>query len=152
MYDPLVSGSDKRLVIGGWLADTQGAGYYRMRLPMDELERRGHAVEYRGTLVWRRGKRPANHVLVAQRISNEGPTVEWQRAAADVRRVLEIDDDLLNVDPSSAQVRSFYGPESRARLLANIRSADAVTVSTPFLAGVVHGEYGFTRRVHVLPN
>lgn len=141
------------LVIGGWLAGQDGVGYYRMRLPLDELERRGHSVEYRGMLPWRAGKRPAHHVLVAQRISNPGPSAQWQAARGDVRRLFELDDDLLNVDPTSERARAYYNdPQIRARLVANVRSADAVTVSTEYLARVVRDEYGVTAPIHVLPN
>jgi glycosyltransferase involved in cell wall biosynthesis len=144
---------DKPLVVGGWLAGQDGVGYYRMRLPLDALERRGHAVEYRGTLPWRAGKRPAHHVLIGQRISNPDPSRAWQGARGDVRRVFELDDDLLNVDPASERARAFYNdPAVRGRLLANIRSADAVTVSTPYLAEVIHSEYGYRGRIYILPN
>lgn len=143
----------KPLVIGGWLAGQDGVGYYRLKLPLDELERCGHAVEYRGVLPWQPGKRPASHVLVGQRISNVGPSVQWQRSRGDVRRVFEIDDDLLNVDPTSARARAFYAQRDvRTRLLANMQSADALTVSTEYLANVVRTEYGVTTPVHVLPN
>lgn len=143
----------KPLVIGGWLADQEGVGYYRLRVPLDALERRGHSVVYRGTMRWQAGRRPANHVLVGQRISNPGPSERWAAAAGDVRRVFETDDDLLNIDPASVKARAYYAdPGRRARLLTNIRSADAVTVSTDYLAGVVRTDYGVTAPVHVLPN
>lgn len=142
-----------RLVIGGWLADEDGPGYYRMRLPLDALERRGHAVEYAGMLPWRAGRRPRSHVLVGQRTSNPGPSARWLAAAGDVRRVFEIDDDLLNVEPTSPKAFAAYAdPGTRRRLLENLRSADTVTVSTEYLAGVVRGEYGVRAPVHVLPN
>lgn len=145
--------SPRPLVIGGWLAGQDGVGYYRMKLPLDELERRGHAVEYRGVLGFRSGKRPEHHVLVGQRVSNESTSRHWQSAAGDVRRVFELDDDLLNIDPTSEKARAFYdAPDVRARFLANIRSADAVTTSTEYLARVVRTEYGVTAPVHVLPN
>ncbi len=143
----------KLLVLGGWLADQDGPGYYRIKLPFDALEKRGHAVEYRGVLPWRLGRRPAHHVLVGQRISNEGTSRQWLAAAGDVRRVFEVDDDLLNVDPSSATAQAFYrDPAVRRTLVENVRSADAVTVSTPYLAEVVRSEYGVTAPVYVLPN
>jgi glycosyltransferase involved in cell wall biosynthesis len=142
-----------RLVIGGWLADEDGPGYYRMRLPLDALERRGHAVEYAGFLPWRAGRRPRSHVLVGQRTSNAGPSARWMGAAGNVRRVFEIDDDLLNVEPTSPKAFAAYAdPSTRRRLLENMRAADAVTVSTEYLAGVVRGEYGVQAPVHVLPN
>jgi glycosyltransferase involved in cell wall biosynthesis len=143
----------KPLVIGGWLADREGVGYYRMRLPLDELERRGHAVEYHAVLPWQRGKRPANHILVGQRVSNAATSAQWLAGAGDVRRVFELDDDLLNVDPASLASRRYYDDRGvRERLLANIRSADAITVSTDYLANVVRTEYGVDAPIHVLPN
>lgn len=143
----------KPLVIGGWLADQEGVGYYRLRVPLDALERRGHSVVYRGTMRWQAGRRPANHVLVGQRISNPGPSDRWAAAAGYVRRVFEMDDLLLDVDPSSAAAYEYYGrPEVRRRLLENMRSADALTVSTEYLAQAVRADYGVTAPVHVLPN
>lgn len=143
----------ERLVVGGWLADRDGVGYYRMRVPLDALGRRGHAVEYDAGMQWRHGLRPASHVLVGQRVSNAGSSAQWQRAAGNVRRVFEVDDDLLHVDPTSAAAFAFYAdPAVRRRLLENIRSADAVTVSTPYLAEVIRSEYGVEAPVHVVPN
>lgn len=141
------------LVVGGWLADHEGVGYYRLRVPLDALARRGHSAVYRGDMQWRHGQRPAHHVLVGQRVSNPGPSGRWLAARGEVRRVFETDDDLLNVDPASIKARDYYlDPGRRARLLANVRTADAVTVSTEYLAGVVRAEYGVTAPVHVLPN
>jgi hypothetical protein len=141
------------LVVGGWLADNEGVGYYRIRVPLDALEQRGHHVEYRGDMPWRHGKRPPTHVLVGQRVSNPGPSRRWLYSRGEVRRVFELDDDLLNVDPTSAAARHYYADaRRRARVLANIRSADAVTVSTEYLARVVQAEYGVQAPVYVLPN
>ena len=147
--------ADSPLTVGGWLAGRDGVGYYRMRLPFEALARRGHAVECAERLPWRPGRRPASHVLVGQRISNEGPSGRWLAAAGDVRRVFELDDDLLNVDPASGKAFAFYADRAvRARFLANLRSANAVTVSTEYLAQVVRSEYGYApwMPVHVLPN
>lgn len=124
-----------------------------MRLPLEELARRGHATEFRTFLPFRPGRRPDTHVLVGQRISEEGPSRTWLAAAGDLRRVYEIDDDLLAVDPSSTAVFEHYrDPARRARILENIRSADAVTVSTDYLADVVRDQYGVTAPIFALPN
>lgn len=142
-----------RLVLGGWLADREGVGYYRMRVPFEALHLRGHAIGYHHDLQWKPGKRPPNHVLVGQRISNAGPSMRWQASKGDLRRVFEIDDDILNIDPTSAQARAYYAaPGLLERLRENIRSADAVTVSTEYLADVVTGEYGVKAPVYVVPN
>ena len=142
-----------RLTVGGWLADRDGVGYYRLKVPLDALERRGHAVEYDTTLRILPGRRPRSHVLVGQRVSNEGTSRQWLERAGDVRRVFELDDDLLNVDPWSGAARAFYNDgKLRNRLLENMRSADAITVSTPYLAGVIRREYEVDAPIHVLPN
>lgn len=142
----------ERLVVGGWLAGPDGVEYYRMRLPLDELGRCGHAVQYARVLPWRAGKRPASHVLVGQCVSNEGPTRQWQDAARGVRRVFELDDDLLHVDSSNPAAPGYREPGRRARLLGNLLAADAVTTTTEYLAGVLREQYGITAPVHVLPN
>lgn len=104
-------------------------------------------------LPFKAGLRPETHRLVAQRISNPGPSKTWLAAAGDVHRTFELDDDLLNVDPSSPVAFDYYGnPAVRARVLENIRSADAVTVTTDYLAGVVRDQYGVTAPIHTLPN
>lgn len=142
-----------RLVVGGWLADRDGVGYYRVRVPFDALGRRGHAVEYDAAMRWRLGRRPASHVLVGQRVSNPGSSAQWLASHGQVRRVFEVDDDLLHVDPSSPSPFKFYSDLGvRTRLVTNMRSADAVTVSTPYLADVIRAEYGVTAPVHVVPN
>jgi glycosyltransferase involved in cell wall biosynthesis len=141
------------LTIGGWLAGEDGVGFYRMKLPLDALERRGHAVEYDAAMPWQLGKRPPHHVLVAQRVSNVGSSARWMASAGQVRRVFEVDDLLLDVHPSSERAFDFYAqPDVRARLVANLRSADAVTVSTRYLADAVRADYGVTAPVWVLPN
>lgn len=140
-------------MVGGWLADRDGVGYYRLKVPLDELERRGHSVECDAAMRWQLGRRPANHVLVGQRVSNEGTSRQWQAAAGDVRRLFELDDDLLNVDPSSAAAFEFYAnPDVRRRLLENMQSADALTVSTDYLADVIRDQYAVTAPIHVTPN
>jgi glycosyltransferase involved in cell wall biosynthesis len=146
-------GDVSRLVVGGWLADREGVGAYRMKMPLDALERRGHAVEYADFIPWRAGKRPASHVLVGQRISNEGPSRRWLDAAGDVRRVFEVDDLLLDVDPSSVRAFEYYSdPGRRRRLLENLRSADAVTTTTQYLADALRSDYGVSAPIYVLPN
>ncbi len=102
---------------------------------------------------WRHGKRPSSHVLVGQRVSNAGPSAQWMRAAGDVRRVFETDDLLLDVDPSSGAAHAYYrDPGRRGRLLENMRSADAVTTTTRYLADALRADYGVTAPIHVLPN
>lgn len=85
-------------------------------------------------------KVPAPDVLVGQRVSNPGPTKMWQSLAnrsigTRPLLVFEVDDDLLNIDPSNKRAWEVYRKaDVRARFLDNLRAADKVTVSTPYLA------------------
>jgi glycosyltransferase involved in cell wall biosynthesis len=65
--------------------------------------------------------------------------------------IYELDDDLLDVDPSNvAAYREFGRPAIRANIRANLAAADAVTVTTAPLAAVVRQHTDAP--VHVVPN
>lgn len=91
--------------------------------------------------------------LIGQRICNPGPTEMWQKLAARKHRprlVFEIDDDLWDIEHQSERAHAFFGdPQVRANLDANIRAADAVTVTTEPLAELVRP---LNSNVHVIPN
>lgn len=135
----------------GWSADNSGCGWYRMRMPLDELARRGH-----DTLVAEDMPREwldTCDVIIGQRICKPGPTRTWQRIAQHPKRplmVFEVDDDLWQVPPSSVKsYRWFSLPEVKDALRANIRVADLVTVSTEPLADIVRE---LNPNVVVIPN
>jgi hypothetical protein len=81
-------------------------------------------------------------VIVGQRVCNPGPTFRWQQMARAERCALvyEVDDDLLDVDPSNGPAWSFF---------SRLEVADLVTVSTERLAEVMSKR---NRNVIVLPN
>jgi hypothetical protein len=162
------------LRIFGWLADRDGVGYYRLILPGTALANAGHAVWLDEALPMQEAHDGEFDVIVGQRVCEPGPSAIWQKlaAAGHTKLVYEIDDDLLNVDPSNRAAWAFYekgvsrhtdvdlmtGNRStvsyfddnrRARIIENIRVADAVTVSTEPLAAAVRP---FNANVHVLPN
>jgi len=91
--------------------------------------------------------------LIGQRICLPGPSEMWQKQARRKHRprlVYEIDDNLWDVDYRSAGAHEFFNsPETGASLNANIRVADAVTVTTEPLADLVRP---LNPNVHVLPN
>ncbi|WP_354643840.1 glycosyltransferase family 4 protein [Kitasatospora camelliae] len=91
--------------------------------------------------------------LIGQRVCNEGPSAVWQelsRRPDRPRLVFEVDDDLWNIDGSSPVAHAFFTqPDVLARLEANIRVADAVTVTMEPLAEQVRR---FNPNVHVVPN
>lgn len=76
-----------------------------------------------------------------------------QKALARKRRhhlVLELDDDLWQIDPSSPEAHGFYSDAgTRERLAQNVARADAVTTTTERLAERLRT---LNRNVHVVPN
>jgi glycosyltransferase involved in cell wall biosynthesis len=133
----------------GWLADTQGCGYYRVMLPLCELARRRAAdTAFDGRMFadYATGSRPGeirvDHdgepaVIIGQRVAQAVPSETWQLLAkADrFRLVYDIDDDLFRVDPANERAYAYFGrPDVRRRLAENLAAAHMVTVSTEPLA------------------
>ena len=134
--------------IFGWSASVRdGCWFYRMKMPLDELAKHGH--ETRVGVVW-----AYDHgwdkpdIVVGQRICQDGPSKTWQKRS-DIYRVYELDDDLLNLDPSNPGYAFYEQAHIRANLKRNIQCADAVTVSTMQLAELVSK---LNPRVYIVPN
>lgn len=138
-----------QLDVYGWLADRNGCGHIRIMTPLTALRGHGLVTGWSERLNTNRLPR----TLIGQRVCNPGPTGTWQRLARKGNRprlVFEIDDDLWNIDASSERAHAFFAqPEIRANLEANLRVADAVTVTTEPLADLVRA---FNTNVHVIPN
>jgi glycosyltransferase involved in cell wall biosynthesis len=139
-----------------WSAGSDGCAFYRCHLPAAELARRGHethvAYVWCDSFVGKGEGWLKPDVLVGQRVTNPGPTETWRTACRDpdIHTVFELDDDLLNIDPSNSVAYEFFGrPDNRARLIGNIAMADAVTVSTPPLAEAIRP---INKNVYVVPN
>lgn len=133
-----------------WSADSSGCAYYRCHLPADQLDERGHDTLVHNIMPaeWLR----TADIIVGQRVCQPGVTVRWQQLAKEgrVKLVYEIDDDLLDIDPSNGPAWGFFGkPEIRANVTRNIEVADLVTVSTAPLAEVMSK---INPNVVVLPN
>lgn len=120
--------------IFGWLADYSGCGYYRLMLPLRELEARGHTTAAAPTLPI--GAASRYDVIVGQRVCRPGASVTWQRLAREgrTRLVLEIDDDLFRIDPTNARAAAFYTLDMLRGLARNLAVANLVTVTTDRLA------------------
>lgn len=119
----------------GWLADEGACGYYRVILPLTELQQLG--VETHSSTVMPDEARESAEVIVGQRVCQPGATQTWQRLAKDgrVRLVFEVDDDLFNVDSSNTSAWDFFGrSEIRENLRRNIEVADSVICTTEPLA------------------
>jgi hypothetical protein len=135
--------------IFGWLADTNGCGYYRIMLPLAELDRRGAAdTAFHGNMLaaYATGSRPGDirvtdgsepAVVIGQRVCLPGPSETWQLLAGHdrFRLVFDIDDDLFRVDQANAVAHRYFNQQGVRRNLAeNLRVAHMVTVSTEPLA------------------
>jgi hypothetical protein len=77
----------------------------------------------------------------------------WQNLATRTHRpklIFEVDDNLWDIDYRSQRAHEFFGDKTViANLDANIRAADAVTVTTQPLADLVRP---LNPNVHVIPN
>ncbi|MCX4704376.1 glycosyltransferase family 4 protein [Streptomyces sp. NBC_01373] len=137
------------LDVFGWLADRDGCGTIRIMTPLAELRARGHNVG------WSERVDTDNlpRTLIGQRICKPAPTTGWHEIAAKPNRpklVFEVDDNLWDIDYRSAKAHEFFnGDGVTDNLDANIRLADAVTVTTEALADIVRP---LNPNVHVIPN
>jgi glycosyltransferase involved in cell wall biosynthesis len=137
------------LDVFGVKADSTGCGVLRIELPMTELRAQGMATGYaEGISDYLRTR-----ALVGQRVCNPKISDRWQQLSKMSNRprlILELDDDLWAIDATSPIAHAFFNqPGVQARLEANIRVSDAVTVTTEELADVVRP---FNANVHVIPN
>lgn len=133
----------------GLMADRTGCGTIRIELPLTALQAHGLQTAF----AERMSDRLQTKALIGQRVCLPGITAAWQQLAAASdrpRMILELDDDLWHVDGTSPVAHAFFSkPGVLANLEANIRAADAVTVTTEQLAAVVRQ---LNPDVHVIPN
>ncbi|RPJ20628.1 MAG: hypothetical protein EHM35_19225, partial [Planctomycetaceae bacterium] len=132
--------------IFAWQTDTSTCHLYRTVFPFEELAKQGWEVHW--------GAPPLDikeyDVIVGQRIT--GYNNLWRDLAHDYSGllVLDLDDDLIDVDPANKIPYDIYQPQ-RLGTVANIEMSDVVTVSTPKLADKIRRIRG-NDDVVVLPN
>ena len=138
-----------RLDVFGWLADRDGCGTIRIMIPLGELRQRGHTAGWSQRI-------DTDHLprtLIGQRLCTAAPTGGWHDIAAKPNRpklVYELDDNLWDIDYRSAKAHEFFNePGIVDNLNGNIKLADAVTVTTEALAGLVRP---INPNVHIIPN
>lgn len=138
-----------KLRLFGWLADTQGCGMYRVKSPLDALAARDLAKVRYDERMWPPDQEDGT-LIIGQRVCLPGPSGIWQSLRGRRPLVFEVDDDLLNVDPTSEIAYKFFSePGVRQRLQDNIGAADLVTVSTQPLADLMSR---YNSNIRVLPN
>lgn len=145
----------RTLAIVATPGNADGSGYHRMFQPFRQLAKRSrhlimipppqqseHEQPQPGDLLDR-----AVDVYVAQRPASPHGSRLWDALAGKVARVYETDDDLLRIHPSSGL--SLLTDSQRMSIGYMIASSDLVTVSTPYLAGLISE---LNPRVAVLQN
>lgn len=128
------------------IEDGTACGYYRIRLPFEELGKRGHQMEHARTIEPFDDSWP---ILVAERFGAPGFQSIWLKLWRKHHLVWETDDDLWHIDaPNKRAVKAFH-PEQLRAIEMCVRTAHAVTVTNDHLAEQMRR---FNPNVHVVPN
>lgn len=126
--------------------DGTACGYYRVRLPFDEISKHGHEMKY------------ARHydefdeswpVLLMERVGHPGFTLDWLRLWRKHKLIWETDDDLWNIDPANKRAAKVFTPDYLRGLEPCVRSAHLVTVTNEHLAEQMSR---FNPNVAIVPN
>jgi len=125
--------------------DSTACGYYRVRLPFDEMKKHGIDVEYKSV----QAPVPEDVIFVGQRIGYPGFRARWLKLWRTRPMVWETDDDLWCLDPANERAVKVYTRELLDELEQIVRTAHMVTVSTEPLADAMRI---FNPNVVVLPN
>ena len=122
--------------VRGFARQYEGGGYYRIRLPLDELGRHGHDT----SCDLAKSDRPADgaDIVVGQLIgghSDPAAIHQWWRGMAKYSRlVYELDDDPFEIETDNPVAAAYAKPEARDSITHCIQIASLVTVSTEPLA------------------
>lgn len=126
--------------------DGTACGYYRIRLPFEELRKHGHNVVH--------DRHPESFddswpVMVTQRLGFPGFELDWLKLFRKHAMVWETDDDLWSVDPVNKRAAKVFTPEMLKGLEFCVRTARLVTVTNDHLAERMSR---FNPNVAVVPN
>ncbi|HWK19818.1 MAG TPA: glycosyltransferase family 4 protein [Microbacteriaceae bacterium] len=126
--------------------DGTACGYYRIRLPFEEMRKHGHEMEYARTAEQFDESWP---ILVAQRFGYPGFELEWLKLFRKHAMVWETDDDLWAIDPVNKRAAEVFTRDYLKGLEFCVRSARLVTVTNDHLAERMSR---FNPNVAVVPN
>lgn len=125
--------------------DGSACGYYRIRLPFEELAKHGHDVKharfYEYDETW--------PVLVAERFGAPGFAFDWMKLWRKHKLVWETDDDLWNIDSPNKRAVKQFTPEYLKAIEMCVRTAHMVTVTNDHLAQQMSR---FNPNVKIVPN
>jgi glycosyltransferase involved in cell wall biosynthesis len=132
--------------------------YYRVELPLRQLEKHGHEVTLRsvnddvGATVTARDM-AGYDVLLGQRLNVHRGMEAWRRARGPFSRlVYDTDDDCFTVNLENWAAYKLYSqPETQDAVTHMAQVSDLVTVTTEHLAAVMREHTG-AANVTVLPN
>lgn len=137
--------------IKGFARQFEGGGYYRIRLPLDELAKHGHETSYepaRSDL----GTGGAD-IVVGQLIGGFNyPAVIhswWRRMFRSAKLVYELDDNPFEIECHNPAVMAYGHPASQDSIAHCIEVASLVTASTEPLADAMRK---YNQNVVVLKN
>lgn len=130
----------------GAIEDGTACGYYRIRLPFEEMRKHGHDVVHARTSAKFDDSWP---VLVAQRFGFPGFELEWLKLFRKHAMVWETDDDLWAIDPVNKRAAKLFTPDFLRSLEFCVRTARLVTVTNDHLAERMSR---FNPNVAVIPN
>ncbi len=152
--------SDDKLEAFGWLADRTGCGHLRIMQPLNTLaSERGFKTAYDVRMVGSAEELPKT--LIGQRVCKDGPSDLWFHIGVmkdRPRTVYELDDNLWDIDPSSAKAFNWFinGIDEegvrhnvQGNIARNVAVADYVTCTTEPLAEILRK---FNPNVHIIPN
>lgn len=141
----------KTLTIGGAAHAPDGSGYYRIYLPFTHLGNNSRhmvgVVPPDAPAALGPGDVEGLDVLVLQRPAGRAGTRMLERLVGRVKLVYEVDDDMLQVDPSG--LPHLHDEQFRETVRRCVRLCDMVTVSNPYLAETLRP---FNDNIVILPN
>jgi glycosyltransferase involved in cell wall biosynthesis len=126
--------------------DGSACGYYRIRLPFDELRSHGHDVQHERFAEAFDDSWP---LMVAQRFGHPGFEMQWLKLFRKHTMIWETDDDLWSVDPVNKRAAKIFTPEFLKGLEFCVRTARMVTVTNDYLAERMSR---FNPNVVIIPN
>jgi len=129
--------------------DNSGCGFYRIRLPMEQLAAHGHDVHLEIGSKVVPSEASEWPLIVGQRVDKHAALPAWRRFRARSKLVYETDDDVFNVERTNWQAYGVYSRSDVQDAVAHAAEvANLVTVTCEPLAEVMRR---YNPNVAVLP-
>ena len=130
----------------GAVEDGTACGYYRIRLPFEELSKHGHEMKHARDYSEIGDSWPT---LVTERFGAPGFEVQWLKLWRNHKIVWETDDDLWNIDSPNKRAVKAFTPDFLRAMEMCVRTAHLVTVTNDHLAEQMSR---FNSNIAVVPN